>query len=308
MKIWFFIISVFLIVIILILFLIPAKEKGFSKLFRKGGNASKSLEAFMRQPLKSITINNIVWKYLVSGTGDPAILFIHGMGGAYNIWWQQVDYFDGDYKIITFTLPEEINSLESAASGISEILDAEHVKRLYIVGTSMGGYIAQYLTHKMSHKIEKAVYSNTFPPNAILKRKNRFLIRIVPYIPEIILRKSAEKQLREKLLPAAKNSELLAGLLPGLPFSKKQFINRARIVFEPFIPRPESYEIMRIPKLIIESDNDPLIDLPLREQLKNLYKNAAVYTFKCEGHFPYINAADEFNRTLKQFFEGKNAL
>ncbi|VAW25650.1 hypothetical protein MNBD_BACTEROID04-755, partial [hydrothermal vent metagenome] len=45
----------------------------------------------------------------------------------------------------------------------------------------------------------------------------------------------------------------------------------------------------------------------LQQQLKKLYKNASVYTFHNEGHFPYINAPKEYNEILWQFFNTENA-
>ncbi len=296
---------VLLLVLILVIYLIPAKQKDFSKLYSKGGKAAERLNAFMQKPVQMIMINNVKWIYLMTGSGEKAILFIHGMGGAYSLWWQQTDFFGHTYKTITFSLPAEISSLEEAARGLSEILKREDVTHLYVVGTSMGGYIAQYLMYTMREKIEKVVLSNTFPPNSILKKKNASLIRIVPFLPEILIRKSAEKQLRDKIIPAAGHSGLLADFLSGLPFSKKQFINRGYIVFDKFFPRPDKNEIKRIRKLIIESDNDPLIDKQLRQQLKETYKDAMTYTFHGEGHFPYINAAEEYNAVLERFFNEK---
>jgi hypothetical protein len=125
---------------------------------------------------------------------------------------------------------------------------------------------------------------------------------VLPYFPEMLISSVGNKKLHSEIVPAAKNSELLAAFLPSLPFSKKQFINRFYVVIDPFVSHPNEYRIKRIPKLIIESDNDPLVELQLREDLKKLYPSAKVRTFHNEGHFPYINAAEEYNQFLKEFF------
>ena len=64
--------------------------------------------------------------------------------------------------------------------------------------------------------------------------------------------------------------------------------------------------IQNIPILIIESDNDPLILPELQQKLKELYVEAQVYTFKDEGHFPYVNAAEEYNSRIQQFFKSED--
>jgi pimeloyl-ACP methyl ester carboxylesterase len=40
----------------------------------------------------------------------------------------------------------------------------------------------------------------------------------------------------------------------------------------------------------------------LQKHLIALYPHAEVYTFKGEGHFPYVNDAAEYNKILEKFF------
>lgn len=293
-------ISLFLLALFASYF-IPTNPKDFFKLYAKEDTASKELQSFLAKPTKTILFNDVAWEYYASGNGKKTILFIHGMGGAYELWWQQVAAFENDYNIITFSLPEPIDNLFDASEGVINILNQENIETLHIVGTSMGGYIAQYLTYKIPDRIEKVVFSNTFPPNTSLANDNKSKLTTLPYLPEILISELGKKQLKNKLVPAAKDSELLAAFLPSLQFSKKQFLNRFYIVIDSFTSSPTRPEIIEIPKLIIEADNDPLVKKELREALKNMYPNAEVKTFTNEGHFPYINAAKEYNTFLKDF-------
>ncbi len=295
-----------LITLLAILYLIPVKQKNFFDLYQKEDKASKQLKEFYKKQPRYIVVDGVKWKYLITGKGDKVILFLHGMGGAYDLWWQQVAAFENNYKIITYTLPDEVDNLEDATQGIRAILDKEKVGRFIAVGTSMGGLIAQYLLKIMPEKLEKVVFGNTFTPNKLLYEQNKSTAKIVPFLPEIVISKFGEKSLKEKLLPTAHNDSLLAAFLPSLPFSKKSFINRSKIVFEFFGFNPSLYKYKRVPKLIIESDNDPLIPPELRKQIKEFYPDAEVYTFHGEGHFPYINAASKYNRVLKAFFQKPN--
>lgn len=78
--------------------------------------------------------------------------------------------------------------------------------------------------------------------------------------------------------------------------SKAQLVGRYYCVIEKFVtPTPT------IPVMIIESDNDPLVELTLREQLKATYPDATVYTFSGAGHFPYLNHAQEYIQLLVDF-------
>ncbi len=125
-------------------------------------------------------------------------------------------------------------------------------------------------------------------------------------MPEIIVSRFGKKSLDEKLLPAAHHDSLLAAFLPSLPFSKKGLIARYKVVVDMFVFNPCQYQYKRIPKLIFESDNDPLISKSLRRQLKELYPDAEVHTFHNEGHFPYINAVAKYNNVLRAFLSRPN--
>ena len=307
MKKKYFIRTLFVLLILIIgSYFIPAPQADFFDLYTKNDKPALSLKEFKSRATKQVTVNNVKWNYLTSGNGKETILFLHGMGGTYDLWWQQVIEFEKSYKIITYTLPEEINSLEKVSEGILKILETENIDEFNVIGTSMGGYIAQYLVSTIPNRIEKAVFANTFPPNNLIEKVNATKSKVIPYLPEILLSKLGEKKLNNELIPSAKNSELLLAFLPSLPFSKKQFMNRFYVVIDKFTATPAKYEIKRIPKLIIESDNDPLIQPQLRTKIKELYLDTEIYTFKNEGHFPYINASQEYNTVLRNFLTKEN--
>ncbi len=293
-----------IIFLIIISYYIPIPQKSFFELYGKDDKYSRTLKEFKNRPVKFIEVNGVKWKYYSGGNGNKTILFLHGMGGAYDLWWNQIVKFENNYRIVTYSLPEEINSLEGAVEGIMAILQKEKIKSVYAVGTSMGGYITQYLFNKHPEIVEKAVLGNTFPPNNYFKEKNSLLSKIVPYVPAILIEFVGELNFKKNIYPAGHNSKLLMSFLPSLPFSKKQLIGRYYVVVDYFQPDTTDRAIKRIPKLIIESDNDPLIPPHLRKRLKELYPEAKVYTFHNEGHFPYINAAEEYNNVLKSFLNG----
>ncbi len=293
-------------VLLVLIYQIPVQRADFFKLYPHQDQASQSLKAFYERPTKAITVDGVEWTYYVGGHGPRTILFLHGMGGAYDLWWQQVTAFEPDFRVITYTLPEAVDNLEGVLRGLTAILDTEHVTTFSAVGTSMGGYITQYLMKKIPDRLDRVVLGNTFPPNDIIIEENRTKSALVRLLPEIAIQWFGEKSLNEKLLPAAGGDSLLAAFLPSLPFSKKGFLGRYAITTEFFTINPCAYPIRRIPKLIIESDNDPLVDKRLRDELKALYPDARVFTFHGEGHFPYINAADTYNEILRRFLTAPN--
>ncbi|MCL4514843.1 MAG: alpha/beta hydrolase [Firmicutes bacterium] len=166
------------------------------------------------------------------------------MGGSYDIWWQQIEAFEDRYRIVSVTYPP-VNSLAGLSRGITEILKKENIYSVYVLGTSLGGYLAQYLVAEHPEIVKKAVFANTFPPNDIILEKNGRLGSLLPYLPEWLIMKSFRGSILNSVVPAANNSELVKAFLLEQSYglmSKAQFIGRYRCVVDPFTPGdPESH-------------------------------------------------------------------
>ncbi len=105
-KIKWFVLA-FLVVAIAGVYLYPVPSVPFDEVYAKVDAAEvESLSAFRSAyPPKSIDVNGTSWEYVSMGTGDETILFLHGMTGAYDIWWHQLDALQSNYRVIAVTYP-----------------------------------------------------------------------------------------------------------------------------------------------------------------------------------------------------------
>lgn len=279
-------------------------QKNFAELYSGSEDIVQSLENFNTQPSKTIEVDGVSWHYIVRGkNNEQTLLFLHGMGGAYDIWWQQINALENDFKIISLTLPT-VNSLKETFNGINAILAAEQVDKLSIIGSSMGGYIAQNFLNESPERLDKLVMGNTFPPNKIFAEQNGGIRKVLPFLPEWLIMRIFRSSLSTKVTPFSEDSPLVEAYLLEQYYgamSKKQFIGRLDVVLDKLEISDRSEVNIQVPKLIIEADNDPLISPELRTKLKALYPEAAVYTFKNKGHFEYLNAAEEYTEVLRDF-------
>lgn len=252
-------------------------------------------------PPKLLVTDGIPWEYISVGEGETTILFLHGMAGSYDIWWQQIKVLRDHFRIVSVTYPP-VDTLEGLRQGILDILAEEEVKQLNIVGTSLGGYLAQYLITRDRNRFRRAVFSNTFPPNDRISRKTRGAEILLRAIPRSIFGTIIRGNTKYRLYPASGKSELLKAYLNESAYrslTKAVFTARYRCVIEKFEPIEPNAQI--IPMLIIEADNDPLVDDALREHLKQSYPNAQVLTYHNAGHFPYINLPIQYTQSLLRF-------
>lgn len=299
---WF--VLLFLVVAITGVYLYPVPSVPFDEVYAKVDAAEvQSLSTFRSEnPPKTIEVNGMSWEYVSIGTGEETILFLHGMTGAYDIWWHQLDALQADYRVIAVTYPA-VDSLAEMETGVLSILDAEGVDKFNVVGTSLGGYFAQYLVAHHPTRILRAVFSNTFPPNDLIAEKNKTIGAALPFLPEWLVIDVLRGSFASSVYPASGNDELTLAFLNEISYGrmrKAQVVGRFHGVVEKF-DAPD-LNALNIPVLIIEADNDPLVELVLREQLKELYPSAEVHTFSDVGHFPYLNRPEEYTALLSDFF------
>ncbi len=297
-------IPLILVVLIIAVYNWPVSKTAFEELYSEVvQGVTQSLVAFRSaNPTKTVEVNSLAWEYVALGQGEEVIVFLHGMTGAYDIWWQQMEALQGKYRLIAMTYPAA-GSLAEMAEGVMAILDAEGVDQFNVVGSSLGGYFAQYLVATFPQRVQKAVFANTFPPNDLIAEENRVVGALLPYLPEWLIMNVLSGSIRESVIPTSEYSALVLtfGLeQTGGRMSKGQVIGRFKGVIDPF--SDADLDALGIPVLIIESDNDPLVAPVLREELKTVYPSAEVHTFSGAGHFPYLNRADEYTRIIDQFF------
>jgi len=164
------------------------------------------------------------------------------------------------------------------------------------VGTSLGGYLAQYLVAEHPEMTEKSVFANTFPP------EHKTIGALLPYLPAWLVLGQFRRSVLTQVVPAANGSELVQAYQLEQSYggmTKAQFVARFHCVIDPFVasdPVASGIEVM-----IIESDNDPLVEAKLRELLRDTYPSAVVHTFYGTGHFTYLSEPAQCAEVLSGF-------
>ncbi|MFD2933021.1 alpha/beta fold hydrolase [Spirosoma flavum] len=290
------------LLVIVAVYLYPVPKKDALDLYTGVDKAPiNGLAAFRKLPTLTINSQGYDWTYIVQGGGPKTILFLHGMTGGYDFWWQQMNAFSHEYRVVSVTYPP-VDNLSDLGKGITAILDKEKIDKVILVGSSLGGYLTQYLLATYPQRVEKAVLGNTFPNNDILEEKNKTKIAVASWLPEWLVMNSVRQNLFDQVLPASENNPLARAQLLENTYgrmSKAQFIARYNCVIDKF--QAIDGKQTAVPLLIFESDNDPLVSPDLRTKLKQYYTTAQVHTFHNKGHFPYLNAKDEYNTVLNTF-------
>lgn len=293
-----------LALVLLGVYAFPIPKGSFRVIYSKvSEDVVAMLSSFRRRnPLRRFNSGRITWRYHDVGAGEDVIVFLHGMGGSGDIWFQQIEALRERFRCIAVTYPP-LPNLDLLRFGILGILEKEKISRIHLVGSSMGGFLAQFLAAKDPARIRKVVLSNTFPPNDVIPRRARMGVKYLPWVPEWAIMAGMRRNAQRILFPAAGNSELVSAYLHEQTcgfMRKPDVIARCACLCQRFTP-PDLYKL-GIPALVIEADNDPMVGVELREMLKATYPSAAVKTFNQAGHFPYLNRPAEYTERLVEFF------
>jgi pimeloyl-ACP methyl ester carboxylesterase len=120
----------------------------------------------------------------VRGKGDTALIFLHGWCGDRAYWKNQVEVFAPDYRVVTLDQAGHGESgkdrkrwtISSLAGDVEAVAKALDLKRVILVGHSMGGPVALAAAKRMPATVVAVVGVDTlqnteFKPPEELKKK-----------------------------------------------------------------------------------------------------------------------------------------
>ena len=99
--------------------------------------------------------------YAVQGKGDPALVFIHCWACDRNLWENQVAEFSKKYRVVTIDLPGHGQSgqgrtnwsIESYGDDVKTVVTKLGLKRVVLIGSSMGAPIALEATRRIPDRV-----------------------------------------------------------------------------------------------------------------------------------------------------------
>lgn len=120
---------------------------------------------FTEMEHKELKSSQGIWRYLVNGDGDKAILFIHGASSSKQIWKNQYSLSAEGYKNLFVDLlgygesdkPASGYSLRSWIVGIHSILEQENINEVCIVAHSNGVIFAKEYYRNYPQKVANLI-------------------------------------------------------------------------------------------------------------------------------------------------------
>lgn len=130
-----------------------------------------AFSAVQAQPKSDVVkaADGVPIQYSVAGKGDPALVFIHCWGCNRGFWENQVAEFSKTNRVVTIDLPGHGGSgvgrtnwsVESYGDDVKTVVTKLDLKRVVLVGSSMGGSIALEATKRMPDRVVAIVPVDT---------------------------------------------------------------------------------------------------------------------------------------------------
>lgn len=243
------------------------------------------------------------------GTGAPVVL-VHSVACDLSLWDTQTPTLADRYHVLRYDvrghgkseLPGPSFTFEELADDLDGLLAECQIASAHVVGLSMGGVIARLLALRHPKRARSLVLCSTMaflpPTGAKAWRERAALVRdrgigaIVEsslahwFTPDALAANTpAVEQVRNMLRAASPDAYLaICTAVPALNFFPRQ-------------------GDIGVPTLVAVGALDPNLSALDPESLAGAIPGARLKIFPNTGHFPNLEAPEEFNRALLEFFQ-----
>lgn len=255
--------------------------------------------------------------YLKSGSGDDALVLLHGIGGCAAVWKLQLDAFADRYTVVAWNMPGYGGSPPVAkltfpvlATALAELLATLPGKRIHLVGHSMGGMVTQEFLRDHANRITSVCLYATSPglaqpetPEAARAAEERARVfmerRIGPLDRGMTMREMAESMLDQILAPGAPQSARIAAIesISYVPPEVYRDAMRCILSFDGTAIVPK---IAR-PTLVLAGGEDRTMTPEAVEAMARQIKGARYEVIPGVGHLANLEDPPAFNRVLSEF-------
>ena len=122
------------------------------------------LSAFRAAHSESVCdIDGREWRYIATSPDDlsaPALAMLPGAFGAAELFWNQMAALGNRLRMVSVTLPAAPEAPQ-LADGVMALADRLGLGRFSLLGTSLGGYIAQLIARDHSDRLETLFVANS---------------------------------------------------------------------------------------------------------------------------------------------------
>ena len=242
--------------------------------------------------------------FSVQGTGEPAIVFVHGWCCDRSYWKDQIPYFEKKHAVVALDLAghggsglgREDWTIQSFAADVVSVVDALKLTKVLLVGHSMGGPVSLEAARMMPGRVIGVIGVDTFQDfgeTYTEEQQKQWLAAFEADFP------TTTDRFVRSMFPAGADSALVARVASDMASSPAAVGIGAMRNMLRYDPAPAAGEI-EVPIRGINADKWPT-------NVEGNRKYATSFDVKLmpgRGHFVQIEDPATFNKLLEETIAG----
>ncbi len=254
------------------------------------------------------------------GTGEP-VLFIHGLGGSWPNWLEQLPVLSASYRTIALDLPGFGSSplppgrisIPGYAQIVAGVMDALGIASAAVVGNSMGGEISAELAIAAPERVQRLVLvSPAGISTANVQRQLPMIRRTYPAVhaaaswvganaDQLVRRPKLRAGVMSAVAARPRNiaAEFAAEQIRGM--GKPGFLPALEAIVSHSQTLRERLPAIGCPTLVLWGDKDPVVPVRDAEVFASQIPGAHKIVWQDTGHVAMFERAAEFNALLEGF-------
>lgn len=249
-------------------------------------------------PEQRVLLNGREWGLIDLDGSGPALLLIPGTLGRADIFWQQMAALKGRVRILSVSYPDS-GGVEEWAGDLIALISDRDIEKVTVLGSSLGGYLAQYIAAVHPDRVERLIAANTLYDTVPAKRNPPYSSDL-DLAPIEELRNGFGRGLGAWADSHPEQAELVELLLQevGGRIPELELRNRLKgIKNAPVLP---ASMVSPANTVTIEAADDPLIPQFMRDEVRAVLTPAVSYHFESGGHFPYLARPELYTAILEE--------
>ena len=251
-------------------------------------------------------------RYYEGGPADgETVLMLHGFGGSRDTWLRFSRQLTDQYHVIALDLPgfgesSKPNVSYDVASQVERLhalIQALGVRKLHLIGNSMGGHIAALYSARHAEEVLSLALLNNAGVTAPIKSE----------MIQRVQRGESNPLVVRKLEDFDVLMDLVFATPPDMPgpmkrhFAEQSMANREHYdrIFaqlrERYVPLEPELPRIQVPTLLLWGDQDRVLDVSSIEVMKPLLQKPSVVIMQNCGHVPMLERPEETARHYEDF-------
>jgi maspardin len=231
------------------------------------------------------------WEIIVRGSGPKTLVMLPGAMGTATVFNAVLDPLSKNLRVIVASPPAEPDA-NKLADDLAKLLDEHNAPRVYLLGTSFGGYVVQFFAARYPERVETLIISNTFNDPSFSPRRR----------PAEEIRAEAADAMKAnaiKMISNTPESRTREVLLEQLGLENAE-VFKARQLGLAIGSSAPLQDTSKVPVVLMDCSDDPVVAPAAKEDLVQKYASSPRKTLDKGGHFPYVANIDPWVAGLRE--------